>query len=154
MKKIILETYNRNIFSGNIIKFYDSAKLILKDIDGFLIYLLIYVGIIIAGIFALVIIVHAALALDTTNCQYHSKLIDIVGKCSQIFAIFSLDGKILTLIGADYDYNSWGTLFDWNDKIIDQSFKMGLTKNETISNVERYWSMTDQLNDAHNIIYR
>ncbi|MEK6879278.1 MAG: hypothetical protein AABY22_06690, partial [Nanoarchaeota archaeon] len=154
MKKIILETYDSNIFSSNVRKFYNSAKSILKDIDRFLIYILKYAGIIIIGIFALLIILHITLALDTSKCQYNSKLIHIESKCSQLFLLFHLDGQFLTLIGADYDYNSWGILLDWNDKLLEQSKKMNLTKNETIEIITQWNSFTNQLNDAHNIIYR
>ena len=151
MKKIILETYGRKVYGSSLIS---QGKKIILSLNTLLIYLFKYTLGILAIIFIVVIIISMIFNLDGTNCSYHSKLITMEGKCSQIFAIISFDGKIMTLIGADYDYNSWDKLFDWSDHVIDQSIKMNLTKNETISNLDNFMKITDDLNEAHNLIYR
>lgn len=151
MKKIILETYGRKVYGSSLIS---QGKTILSSLNILLVYLFKYTLGILAIAFIIVIITSMIFNLDSTTCSYHSKLITMEGKCSQIFTIVSYDNNIMTLIGADYDYNSWDTLLDWNEKIIDQSLKMNLTKNETESNLERFMLFTDDLNKAHDIIYR
>lgn len=154
MKKIKLETYGRKVYSNFFAKSWNCTKKILYNINILLVYLFKYILGIFVILFLMSILILTVLNWDMTKCSYHSKLISIEGKCSQIFFTLNLDGKMLTLIGADYDYNSWGTILDWNREVIDQSQKIGLSKEEIINNTEKWNEFTDQLNDAHNIIYR
>ena len=110
-------------------------------------------GFIITG-YLIVGLLHLTTTLDKTHCSYHSPLMTMEGSCSQLMFILNNDGEILKLIGADYDYQTFGVLFEWEEHIINNAQLLNLTQNETIEIINVFHDFYyGQLRDAHNIIF-
>ena len=159
MRKPKIEIYREEnslseFYRDVVLKPINFLRKILEDLHGLLVYLFKYTLVLLLIFFLVVSLIKLSFSLDKTQCNYHSTLIDIKGTCSQIFTIFSFDGDILKLLGADYDYNTFGIVFDWQRNAIDIADKLKLNKTEKQQYINEYqYFFVNELNEAHDIVF-